>query len=667
MAKSVNSIIVTLGMLLLITGCGGGSGSSQNSNSTPPSSPSQPTAPDDAPLSERITLLYPTQTQVGESISLVANVASGAEITASNWQQLAGPTVSLLANRTQVVGFDVTQAGDYQFRYTATDASGDSTEQIISFTAEASQQSEFANVRLDHAVTEQGKVSLRVDITPTAQISSINWDQILGQAINSEDITTQGQLIFFDAPTVSKDELLAFEATVTTNTGSTLKDTAYVLVKNTEINNNGYFPDAADRIVNEDVYPYIANSQYANSLVPCIYSNLLAESCSFSQLPIIGHENNNQGNVASIEEIMQRVLVSHDWMAERFQQYLETSPVSEDVRRLLNAVTGVVISADVRPSFYWIATGAIYLDPANFWVTPEERDSLNDTPDFRSNFGQELQFIMPWRYVKDGQDYLNSSSYPQALRLQRSQEDVQADITWLLFHELAHANDFLPPSRHSSLGTAHSPLSFFSDNAPQSETLESVLRLQSQELKDLAEVSFRGTDASAEQRNYNAADITQFFEPDKAAMYYSYLTSREDYATLFEQFMMAHRLGVYSDVAVLSRNNNPQFNVTWGQRGRINDPQLRIRTTYVVNSIYPELAVGEILDSLAEPEFMIPGVSWFDNLMSNTQSNSNATRRASNNSTELQPIFPQTPRTIPNEQLLHHHFDKPAIPKLSKD
>ena len=638
MAKRFLTTTIICALALLGSGCGG----SGTGATAPPSTP-QPPPPNPAPLTERLTMIHPTQVETGESISLIATVASGAEIAVSHWQQLAGPAVALLANKSQVVSFDVTQAGEYQFSYTASDTTGDSAEQLVSISAISSTNTEYANVRLDHAVTEQGKVSLRVDVTSAATLTSINWRQISGPTISSANLSTSGQFLFFDAPAVAKDELLAFEATLAMSNGSTLSDVAYVLVKNTAINSSGYFPDAAARIVTEDVYPYLNTGSYRDALVPCLYNNLMAESCSFAQLPVLGSE----GGIPSVEQVMQRVVVSHDWMGERFRQYLQTSPVSEDIRRLLNAATGIVIAADVRPSFYWIATGGIYLDPANFWTTAEERDTLNDAPDYRSDFGRDLQFIVPWRYVQAGRDYLNRSDYPQQLRLQRSQADVQADITWLLFHELAHANDFLPPHRHPTLSAGDSPLSFFMDNAPQSQLLETALPLYSQELKDLAQVSFTGTTANAVQRSYDAADFASFFEPDNAVTYYSYLNSREDYATIFERFMMAYRLGVSADVAVLSAQNNPQRQVTWGQRDRINLPQLRERTVFIVNSIYPELAVAEILDNLPQPQNMTPGVSWFDNLMTNAiqtrafkgVSDKGASNKSASNSATANSVF----------------------------
>ena len=607
-----NIALATMCFSLIACG-GGGSDSGGSGGATPPSTPpsTPPAPPNTAPLSERLTIMAPQSAQTNQAIGLAAVIAGGAEIVSSTWTQTAGPATNALAANSQVIGFDLTTPGEYSFSYQATDSVGDTATQQVSFSVSESNQTNTAQVRLDHAVTENGNVSLRADNSDANQPFTVSWQQVSGPTIAQSALTIQESLLFFRAPSVNQDQLLEFQATLTYNDGSTDTDRAYVLVKNTAINNNGFFPDAADRIVSEDVYAYRANSPHADNLVACVYNNQLNQSCSFGQLPLLGQETTNP----TINDVMDRLVVSHDWMGERFREYLESSPVAADMLQLLKGVTAVIISADVRPSFYWSATGAIYLDPANFWVLPTERDTLNDVPDFRSNFGSDLQFIFPWRYVENNQDYLNRVSYPADQRLQRTTADVQADITWLLFHELAHANDFLPPASHATLSNNTSPLQFSQSNTISSSTMANRFPLQSNELKSLAQVSFAGNDANPTQRGYEASEIETFFTPDAAAIYYSYLNEREDYATIFERFMMAYRLGVEADVAIISLNNNPDFNVQWGQRNRITEPQMRDRTRFIVNSIFPNINVDAALDAMPASQNMLRNVSWFDNLI----------------------------------------------------
>ena len=73
---------------------------------------------------------------------------------------------------------------------------------------------------------------------------------------------------------------------------------------------------------------------------------------------------------------------------QRFKEFLETMDPHGDFKNLLRATTAIVISYDVRPSYYWVVTGAIHLDPDNLWLTPDERDTINQAPDYRASFGE---------------------------------------------------------------------------------------------------------------------------------------------------------------------------------------------------------------------------------------------------------------------------------------
>ncbi len=607
--------LLTLSMLLTLAGCGGGG---SDGGTTPTPTPSPAPSPTPTPTPTNVTILGDTQASIFEPVGLVATLnTTTSEEYRFQWTQESGEPVEFLASQSQVIGFDVLDAGDYQFKVEVFNQ-GNQLVAEASHTLVVGTETKNAGIRLDHAVVESGKVSLKADALPSlAKPVAVNWTQIAGPIINANNFQydNDDNLLFFDAPTVAEDTLLQFEARIQlVENAEIVTDRVSVLVKNANINSNGYFPseNIIDRVVYNEMRPYNADSPYAGALQQCVYNNTVDNSCNFSTLPLVGQVS----QAPTVEDIMDRTLVSHPWMGDRFKAYLENSIAAPDMLQLLKGVTAVVISYEVRPSFYWSATGAIYLDANNFWVTPQERDTLNDQPDFRSDFGLDLQFIMPWRYVRDGQNYLNRGSYPPEDRLSRSFADVEADITWLMYHELAHANDFFPPDAHSSISMSSSPLRYSNDNDPDSDAFSLQYPLLSNEMLGLAQVSFRGTDANDTQKAYTADDIEQFYTPDNAVMYYSYLTTREDYATLFERFMMAYRFGAEADVAILTRiSDNPGALVTWGQRNRINDPKLIDRTKYTVRRMLPSLDVDAIYAGFNPAQLMVPNVSWFDNLL----------------------------------------------------
>jgi hypothetical protein len=110
--------------------------------------------------------------------------------------------------------------------------------------------------------------------------------------------------------------------------------------------------------------------------------------------------------------------------------------------------------------------------------------------------------------------------------------------------------------------------------------------------------------------------LIPFFEPDISPTFYSYLNEREDYATLFERFMMKYRLNASADVALITRDNNPNFIVSWGQRDRFNQDNIKDRVRFAVERVLPELGnVEAIQESLHGPILMDPSLSWFDNIV----------------------------------------------------
>ena len=132
---------------------------------------------------------------------------------------------------------------------------------------------------------------------------------------------------------------------------------------------------------------------------------------------------------------MDRVLVSHDWMGRNFEDLLLANQDKTDLLRLFNGVTAIVIGAHVRPSFYYALTGAIYLDADNFWLTADERDVIDEAPDFRSAFDRDLQYSGVWRYANS----MNQNiflPFSAASRIPRDLGYLLQESGWLMYHEL---------------------------------------------------------------------------------------------------------------------------------------------------------------------------------------------------------------------------------------
>ena len=353
-----------------------------------------------------------------------------------------------------------------------------------------------------------------------------------------------------------------------------------------------------------------ALSEQSQLLIDCVILLTQEAGCSLDTLPLIGMLTEDP----SIDEIMQRVLVSHPWMGSRFREVLEKMPA--EMLLMMRGVTAIVISYDIRPSKYSIYSGAIYLDPNVMWLTREERDVIDDTPDFRSGYGAELQFDFLRRYVISNTDIQS---------LPRDIDTISLSTASLLFHLLAHANNLISPADIDLLDR-FLPIHLALTGVSTSSRLSATYPLQSSTLEALAAVSFLGELSSAVQQESTAADLGAQFAADYASDYFNYTSEFEDFAMIFEEAMMFHSFGVQKDVAFTQAGGSRcgDYIVEWGQRNRLADPAVQARANFVVAELLPEYAaaVENTLASMPGVVSMTTGLSWCSNINLNVASTS---------------------------------------------
>jgi len=593
-------------LLIMLTACGSSDGVIED---PPP------------PENYEISIIGPTNDAalVGESVGLVLD-APESNISGISWQQTSGPTVAFLGANRKVIGFDVPESGSYTFAVSFLDSAGGNRSADYSFTA-TSESPVLINARLDHEANSKAKMSLYAYDNFPGSITQVTWSQVSGPTAVLD--VTDEMALFFTAPEVNLDTLLQFEVTATDDQGNSDSDIVNILLEVEIIDPDSHFTSGRfeDNSL-ADVYSYRANSPYADELEECIYSNSTETYCDLGKLPFIGSQN----PTPTVSQIMDRVLVSHDWMGQRFQTFLEQVDQSNDIKNLLGATTSIVISYDIKPSFFWSGTGAIYIDGRYFWVTPEERDTLNGTPDFRSDFDRDLQVRDPWRIVKDN-DYAFSNPSIES-RLVRTTEESQYFTLRLLYHELAHANDFFPPRAWSSATSGQYPWTYSEANEPDSTGLSTTHPLVSDEMYALGDVMFQGVTATQTQMDYTPAEVSDFFFPYEATNTYNYSTIREDYAMLAEEYLMGYRHGVVYDQGITGLA--PEYIISTAERGRVGHDRIKPRAEYVISRILPSIDLQEASASLATPIVLESGVSWWDALVApgtaNIQQKSNSKR-----------------------------------------
>ncbi|MCU8036286.1 MAG: hypothetical protein WC024_16115 [Shewanella sp.] len=610
----------------LLAACGGGGDSKpDDSVVTPPSTSLARCTDSISPLITTTSSSIRFQTEqnyvAGQSSTIIANILNrDSQDLTFRWQQIDGPNIALVSQNSPVLALDTPTTGGYRFSLHVTGSNLDVSGEIGINVDPAS--TGMLNVRQDHQVVEGNNVSLRLGQQSELSAANISWCVASGPDL-MVDVSDPFRPLF-TAPTVTQDTITRLKVNANVN-GNQLSDDVFVLTTSAPAISSPYFDTPVAR-----THAYRPTSPYANVLANCVYSNQLNDSCTINTLPLIGQTSSDLNR----ETILNRVLVSHDWMGDNFAAFLAQMDPNSDFARLLQSVTAVVISYDVRPSFYWVVTGAIYLDPNDLWLTPSQRDTINEAPDYRSNFGNDLNFVMPWRYVKDNQ--FASLGVPITVRANRTLAQINPDLASLLYHELAHANDFFPRSVHATLTGPRLLDDYRRRNASKSLISDQVSKtypLTSTEMMGLANVSFLGAAASNVQKTYQASDVSTFFSTDIASDFYAYSSTREDTAMLFEEAMMSYRYQILRDVAVTNKPailTADSLIIDWGQRGRIAQDSLENRAALVIDEMLPELNGISLVESLPEPINMVQGQSWRQTLAispANTQlkGQSNAT------------------------------------------
>jgi len=362
----------------------------------------------------------------------------------------------------------------------------------------------------------------------------------------------------------------------------------------------------------DGVYPYVRSSQYADVLKDCALIDDFRDACTLDVLPFIIQD----APEPTVADVMSRVLVSHDWMGERFETLLRSS--NDSLVRMFGSVTSILIGSTVRPSNYWGGTGGIQLDPVYLWMSVDEKMTISLEEDFRSDFGSDLQFLFFQARMKNGN--LVSTTFNLVNDETRTLEDIRIPTLRLLYHELAHANDFLPRTIAPFLDSRQIPagaLDQLSDFwlSPQ---LVAGQPLNSSVMDSLAGVRYLGDDATDIEKTVTADAVGAEFANDGAAKFYGYSTIREDLATLVETAMLKAVFDIDVAAGFVDIPDDPDnafcndYIVGWGTRNRFSDPVVLSRAKVVLEGLFGS---SEELDQFITAQqdaddAMTPGNGW---------------------------------------------------------
>jgi len=172
-------------------------------------------------------------------------------------------------------------------------------------------------------------------------------------------------------------------------------------------------------IDHEQAFVYNPDAEYASVLKQCIVIREVNDQdpCPLVTLPFIGMDNPDP----TIQDIMDRVLVTHQWMGERFEQTLRVMP--QETLQLFAPITGILIGSNVDGIGNWSKYGRLRIDPTYLWLSNTEKTTIFQEQDTGSTTGSTtgtttattveprdaMKYDTRWRMLKDGQYAWESS------------------------------------------------------------------------------------------------------------------------------------------------------------------------------------------------------------------------------------------------------------------
>ena len=180
-----------------------------------------------------------------------------------------------------------------------------------------------------------------------------------------------------------------------------------------------------------------------------------------------------------------------------------------------------------------------------------------------------------------------------------------AQLEMLILHELAHANDFMPPNSFTGLNTQNTPFEEISSKQASwiSTDLNNISPLNSETMLSLAQVMYTGTEATSTEKDLSAREVGDAFEPDGSAFAYAYTSQFEDLAMLFEMSMMRYFYNVDAEIAFTNAANKcEELFIGWGVINRIGENHVNSRAEFISSKILTEINFDTFFENYSTPE-----------------------------------------------------------------
>jgi len=360
--------------------------------------------------------------------------------------------------------------------------------------------------------------------------------------------------------------------------------------------------------------PYNTNSNYKDVLKKC-YEAIEDAECTFNELPLIGQ------SVVSpqISDIMDRVIVSHDWMGVRFEQLL--SQLSSEVLVLFKPVAVIYIGSEIDSVSYNAGNARLEIGPELLWLTADEKTALASSEDesggSSNDTRDDLNFRFRFSYIKNGLALDSKESDSE-----RAFSDIFDRVAVGIYSQLAFAADYFPASVYSDDQLLVTPRMIFDENSNQPIITSPLyddesLSAPTSHLYAIARTYYDDEPASDLYKTYTAADAGLSFNDEGKPRLSSYRTERRDMRALFSLGMLKYKHDVSLNVLFYDgMESNSETTIGYGLRNRIASPKVAARVKFVMERIIGSSAsLDEFFQNgLGTSELMVPGTNYYDYL-----------------------------------------------------
>ena len=346
---------------------------------------------------------------------------------------------------------------------------------------------------------------------------------------------------------------------------------------------------------------YNPQSIFTKKLLECAYPDTEEKSCIVKDLPLLGMSSQK----ISVSDILNRTLVTHQFLGDSFKQVLQKLPVES--LALFGAINGIVLSSEVKTNAYWARSGFIYLNAQLLCRSVKECDFLKS--------GKENEVNSPFKNLQFS--FVNDYVYNHKSIWQNANEEqfVFYKVAATLFHELSHANDYFEPAYIKSSDFA--PEKSYDELTYERITIRQMIsqrlpsRPKSIKLEHIANVIYNDEEITADDVAMTPQLAVVEFLSESTNDLYAHVNHEEDLARLTEEALMLTffnipRLIVFTDTA---------NEIVYAEKMRVAQSGLRPRVLFAIEKSLSKSVAEKVKDKLeATKPLVFPAKTVWDEL-----------------------------------------------------